>query len=264
MRQKKALSYVDLAVSAGVFILYLVIAIAVFKPGIKSDFRPDILTSIIQQNIQNEIYWQAQRIPIFVNQGDFPSASGTDQQRDMVLEFPFDKLQVNNTNSVVLDVNLQELPFDIATKVSNNLSVEYWFRQANINKKSLVYLTYFPGAYFSNRLDPDKPPLSAGIGFTYKYGVKETLKGISPDKFISFNLSDYPQTKRKWGYPDARDFSIEIFQGANLTNSNLPIYVYQKAYPASKEVPVYVIEYVDLILYQNTTRQVITVRIKAW
>lgn len=262
MRQKKALSYVDLAVSAGVFILYLVIAIAIFKPGIKSDFRPDILTSIVEENIKNEIYWQAQRIPIFINQGSFPVA--LDDSRNMVLEFPFDKSQINNTNSRVLDVNLQQLSFDIANKISNNLSVQFTFKLSNANKKSLVYLAYFPGANLSSNQDPNQIPLFAGAEFTYKYGVKETLKGVSPDKFASFNSLDYAVTKRKWGYPDSRDFSVEIFQGTNITESSNPIYSYQKAYPATKEVSVYAIEYADLILYENTTRQVVTVRIKTW
>ncbi len=262
MRQKKALSYVDLAVSAGVFILYLVIAIAIFKPGIKSDFRPDILTSIVEENIKNEIYWQAQRIPIFINQGSFPAV--LDEQRNMVLEFPFDKSKINNTNSRVLDINLQELDFDIANKVPNNLSVQYTFLTSNANKKSLVYLAYFPDANLSSSPDPSSTPLPAGAEFTYKYGVKETLKGISPDRFISFNSLDYAITKRKWGYPDSRDFSFEIFQGTNITDSSNPIYSYQKAYPATKEVPVYANEFADLILYENTTRQVVTVRIKTW
>lgn len=264
MRQKKALSYVDLAVSAGVFILYLVIAIAVFKPGIKSDFRPDILTSIVEENIKNEIYWQAQRIPIFINTQPI-CVSKSEIYSNLEFHFPFDKSVINNKTARLLDQDLRLLDFEIDNIVNPNFTVQYNFACAGTLHKDIIYVAYFPQANLSPQITPTGGfTYSSDTTYSVKYGVKETLKGVSPDRFASFNSLDYAITKRKWGYPDSRDFSVEIFQGTNITESSNPIYSYQKAYPATKEVSVYAIEYADLMLYENTTRQVVTIRIKTW
>lgn len=265
MHQKKALSYVDLAVSAGVFILYLVIALVIFRPGIASDFRGDLLTGIIEQNIRNEIYWSAQRYPIFIDNPTFPSLGG-DFEYALNFKFPFDKLVINNRTSKIIDSNLNELAFEIDNTPDNNISVQYILKHKSPPPyKDIIYFVYFPSSSFSPQESPTALSIFATTNsFEVQYGVKETLSGVSLDKFNFFLLKDYASIKRQWGYPDSREFSLELFDGKNIVTSSAPIYKYQKVIQASSEVPVYVLEYVDLILYPNTTRQIVTVRIKAW
>lgn len=265
MHQKKALSYVDLAVSAGVFILYLVIALVIFKPGIKSDFRGDLLTSIIEQNLQNEIYWRAQRYPIFIDNPTYPPA-GTDAEHTLIFAFPFDKAIINNKTARLIDSDLNELSFEIDNTPQNNIAAQFILKSKNPpSYKDIIYLVYFSGATFSPQNSPVAPSLfEAADTFNTKYGVKESLKGISIPKLNLFSQKSYKEIKRQWGYPDSRDFSVELFNGNKIDVNLAPLYSYQKFSPASSDIQVYVLEYVDLILYENTTRQIVTVRIKAW
>ena len=64
---KKGLTHIDWAMSIGLFIVYLIVLIILFRPAITTeDYSGDFLSSIVKQGLIDDSYITIEKIPIFI------------------------------------------------------------------------------------------------------------------------------------------------------------------------------------------------------
>ena len=64
--RKKGLSYVDWAISVGIFIVYAIILFFIFRPSLQQDYSQEYLGEIIKAGIEKDAYYSMERVPLFI------------------------------------------------------------------------------------------------------------------------------------------------------------------------------------------------------
>lgn len=243
---KKGFGYVDLVISVGIFIIYILSIFIFFKPGIQEEYNPTYLNTIIEQSLKKDLYWQVEKMPIFINSF---LLLGVEGNKKFELEFPFNNWQ-NNAN--LYDSDLNEIGFQFDNP--NKLIFETYIKKG-FNKKTF---------YITHSSEISNPPLLSGTTLTtqfiYKYGVKENLYGINGQNLTDYlNNIDYNTLKNNWHYPTTKNFQISItnIEGTILSEVNSNI-------SPPKESEVSVLRWNDFILDKSGERTQVIVNIKTW
>jgi hypothetical protein len=81
----KGASQVDWAISMGIFLIYVLGLLVFLRPGIQPVLENNLLVSIIQDNLEEEVNVKLKRTPLFINISDnskkSPPPSGTLKER---------------------------------------------------------------------------------------------------------------------------------------------------------------------------------------
>ena len=236
---KKGLSYIDWAVSLGIFIIYLLIVFILITPNLARDYDNDFLTSIIKEGLEEDTYWELSIYPLFVE----PAG----HMEDITLELPNSYTFLNNTNMIILDQSSNKLEMDVSGRY---LSFIYSFEASN--KFTIIYSDelVYPNAISS---------MSPAEDFNYTIGVKGSLKGIY---FPLFNTlpSNYRDLKSQWNFPTSKEFAIEIYEGVNLSNQILN---YTKIEP-NLDSTVRVLKWSEWQIHNDSKRELVTILVKTW
>jgi hypothetical protein len=243
---KKGFSYIDVAVSVGIFILALSIGFVLMRPAIKQENPGPILLPLLKEGFENQTSWTIYRIPFFIKS---PTPGVTSK---VMVQVPFN-LSLGKINLTNYDLNYKEFYYQsLLPDKGFNLT----FIDVFTVEKNVYYLIYSPN--FNYTLSTSDPSPSTPISsFDTAFGVREELTGISLDKFNE--LVNYDQLKSNFRIPKNNDFSVAIY----TTNNYTKIGEYIPVEP-SKEKPVYVLEYTSFILYENSTRMPVYVSLKLW
>jgi hypothetical protein len=241
---KKGFSYIDVAVSVGIFILALSIGFVLMRPAIKQENPGPILLPILKEGFENQTSWTIYRMPLFIKS----SASGT---LKVMVQVPFN-FYLGKINLTDYNLNYQEFGYKPLSDKGFNLTFVHFFS----TEKGVYYLLY--SADFNYTLSTSDPLPSESVSNSdTNFGVREELTGISLNKFNE--LVDYDQLKTNFRIPKNNDFSIAIY----TTNNYTKIAEYIPVEP-SKEKSVYVLEYTSFILYENSTRMPVYVSLRLW
>ncbi len=248
---KKGLTYVDWAISVGLFIIYLVVLFVVFSPGVKEDYNSEHLTDMVQRNLKEDAYKDMIRIPVYV---DVVGVCGPSCK---VKLNPF-TTDWNPRNTFLVNENFANVDFELDSEPS--LKIDY----DNFGLGTNTFWLY----YFEKRdvLNPGVSCTSScktrDDGISYAIGVEEKISG-----FYGENLTDLENNlnlKEEWNYPISKDFKFSIYNGLDFTRP--PIFEKGSSeINQTTQEEVYVMQWSDWLLDENTgTRDPITVKVMVW
>lgn len=249
---KKGAGHIDWAISIGIFITYLLLLFVFVRPGQIEEYQGDILLSIVEQNFKNEftgVYWRLLEIPIFVNT---TYIIGT-QDTLSIDSFPFSADKFNEGNIIILDSDLNSLPLNLEDTTQDRELI-FNVEDFEINKK-LIYKVIHSKSFNLTPIDPIYTSV-ANISNATVFGIGEILIGISEDNFEELS-KDYNKLKADWRYPKLKDFSITI-------SDNNEVLLSLNSVQPPENVNIYVLQWSDFILYNDTTKKSVTVNVKAW
>ncbi len=251
---KKGMMHIDWIIAIAIFILYISFFFTLLKPSFKSELQGDMLLSIIEENFKSTIYWNLTKNSLFVD--CVQNCAGL---QDLCLDvYPF-TWQENNLR---LFDNTQQLGFTFSQDCGPDDDLTF---SHNINDGMNVFLLVYDASHSYinpgwNCANPD--PFNPGDclffdtkNYNYSYGIVERVYGISEDKLNALKLTSYNEIKSLWNYPANNDFSIILYD----QDRNILFYYNNLTYPKD----VYVREWADRILYQDTTTKQIIVNLKA-
>ncbi|MBI2670869.1 hypothetical protein HYX18_02740 [Candidatus Woesearchaeota archaeon] len=244
---KKGFSYVDVSISVGIFLVALIIAFVLIKPAIKQENISTILLPVVRYGFENATFWTIYRHPIFLS-------SSYNSQATYEIEVPFN---YNSKNVNLTDINMDYIPFSYESGTSQRPTFNVSILALIISSsKTTYYLLYSDDYNYEYQTSIFQSDVSYTL-YTYNFGVREEIKGISTDKFKK--LSSYEDLKKQFKFPSNNDFSISLY---DTLNRNL-ILSYSYATPA-KDKAVYSLQYTSFILYENSTRMPVLVAINVW
>ena len=241
---KKGMTYVDLAISLGIFVIYSVFLFTILRPAIQEEFDEDYLTSIVQQGMLNDTFWTITKLPVFIDLTN-QAAEGEAKLINVSLSFNWTTnniILLNSTNSV------------LDSKIIDEEDMLQFASALDYSDMNSFTLLYSPDLINSN--DNPTGNLLGDGNYTYQIGVPEFASGLSEAKFN--NLSSYEELKEQWSYPTEREFEIVIF---NATDND-ELYSLHKV--ETLERIVYVLQWSTNLLLDNSEVNPILVRIRAW
>ena len=244
---KKGFSYIDVAVSVGIFLIALSIGFVFMRPAIKQENPGPILLPLLKEGFENETYWKIYRIPFFIK-NTMGVPLGTDGVK-IDVPFNFSSQHVNLT-----DIDLNFIPFYYTLLNPKGFNISF---TAELNPSKTIYYLMYSEEYSSNPTTGEAQNLIPSENYDTTFGVREELTGISLSKFIKLN--NYDQLKTNFRIPKNNDFSIIIY----TTNNYTKIGEYTPVEP-SDEQPIYVLEYTSFILYENSTRMPVYISLRLW
>lgn len=244
--EKKGFSYVDVAVSVGIFLLGLTIALVLMRQGIKTEDTGSLILPSIRYGLENYTSYTVYKHTFFITY-----LGTTNINTAYQIQFPFD---YNPRNMKLVDYDLNNKPFSI-NQLATIPIIQFDDSIPNSNKQ-IYYILYSDQFNFNNAINPSIT-LNPSPEYTYQIGLSDQIIGISIDKFN--NLPNYDALKASLKIPDYNDFSIFIYD----SQMNNILYKYDYAQP-SEGKQVYVLQYSSYILYDNSTRKPVTVNIRTW
>ena len=244
---KRGLTHIDWAISIGLFLIYLIVVIVLFRPGIAEDYTADFLSSIIKQGIEENSSIIIEKMPIFIEPlGSVPAG-------DYSITLPeVDFWELGN--SAVVNENLEMKDFNYA---GSSLTFEGYLEPS---KKTTFWILKSDSILYTSP-EAISEPLIDPLDFTYALGVKQKIKGIYRTKFdTDINQTDYSALKEQWHYPAKKDFEIFIYNGLNLTNPEFEI---TNGVETNNE-QINVLQWSDWFINENSSREVITIMVRTW
>ncbi len=242
---KKGFSYVDVAVSVGIFLLGIIIALVLMRQGIKTEDTGSLILPDIRYRFENYTSYTIYRHPFFIS--NIPGNTPTHYQ----IQFPFN---YNPRNIKLVDYHFNDKQLSINSLTT--VPIIQFSDTIPDDKKHIYYILYSDQFNFNNNNNPsitlDNPAQN-----TYQIGLSDQITGISVDKFN--NLPSYNILKDTLKIPTYNDFSIFIYD----PQMNNVLYSYDNVQP-TEDKQVYVLQYSAYLLYDNSTRRPVTVNIRTW
>ena len=239
---KKGLSYVDWAISFGLFVVYLLVIFIFIKPEIINSYDEDFLNSIVKQGLEEDAYSEFTRYPLFIN----ANSTGDYISLELIDSFQF----LNNTNIIILDAFSTKLNITI---LNNRLNFDYNF-DSGMNEFEIIYSPYVS---YVNTAPGGVNPISAN----YTIGIAETKKGIFNSSLTDLQTIGYYELKEEWGYPIQNEFTINIYEGSDLSVD--PKWSYEHATPQI-DSKINVLMWSDWEITNQGSKELITILIKTW
>src|SRR3989344_255927 len=266
---KKGGSYIDVAISAGIFILYLLFIFVTLRPGIKEDISGEYLLQIISSGLNNKISMNISKYPLFINyHTENPIDPWDPNNEDVIVElkgFPFNWTE-NKTN--ILDKYYAPVIFNITRHDLNTLNLTLKTRNIILNSPlddpDVFFLSYSEdfnfSADFSLPSETQTPRIISENNFYFRFGTKEIIFGIGEEKLNNTN-DDYQQLKQKFNFPEDKDFIIIVYEGKSPNNI---IYSYSKIIPTETEKHIFVLQWSDILIKKDGTTIPIIINIRTW
>ncbi len=244
---KKGMSYIDLVMSVGIFVIYSVFLFVILKPGIQEEFDSDYLPSIIKQGIVEDAFWNITELPIFIDSVN-PTPVGQTRLVSVLLPFNWTTEHITLLNSTygVLDSLIDD---SVTGTLRLNFTTEL---DLGMNAFTLLYSPDINNPMQS----PSGIALDEGVEYTYQIGVVESTLGLSETKFNG--LAEYDSLKEQWAYPSSKEFEIMIY---NASDNSL-LYSINEA--QIMENKVYTMRWSTNLLHPDSQKEAILINIKTW
>ncbi|MBS3147065.1 hypothetical protein J4471_05230 [Candidatus Woesearchaeota archaeon] len=279
---KKGVSYIDISVSAGIFILYLLFIFVTLRPGIKEDIKGEYLIQILQRALYNNITMEVEKYPLFIYYDpgyDLGGPLGIATEGIIVMDnFPFtwrytDYLLEENTtriNDTILSTdegisfNIKPMPgnpdkYTLTMRVQDlipSLSTPNTFW---IIHSSSFNLTPDDGVDFGDPPDTETPRILTPDHYFYQFGVRESLFGINLEAANNL-IKDTTKLKKDFNFPDRRNFDIIIYKG----DDGSILYRYLQNPFDETEKSIFVLQWSDSLIQSDGTTVPIIVNLRAW
>jgi|TARA_Y100000310_G_scaffold38954_1_gene36549 hypothetical protein len=206
----KGASQVDWAISMGIFLIYVLGLLVFLRPGIQPVLENNLLISIIQDNLEEEVNVKLKRTPLFINISDntkkSPPPSGS-YKLEINDPLPFEGKE---EEFALLDKDNNFVNFDLTS--GKKLRFDGLVKKGELN---LFWLLFLENDSYNNLNPIEDADINNEKNFSYSYGVTEEIVGIDYDKLILLD-QNVDRLKEKWNFPKSKDFSIILI---NTTSS---------------------------------------------
>jgi hypothetical protein len=247
-KNKKGLTYLDWAISLGIFLIAFISIIIFLKPGTEKEFQSDDLFKIIESNFFEETTWSITSVPVAIKNLNITS--------EIILEHPttsnWDFISPYNPQTTNLIITLVDL---------NKISITCDFEDCKTETSG-----EYQGVYINSLQDTSNPNKIFNMTDTstgnsdYNIGSREVSTGLNRTSLDNLtNIELYSTTKTRWGYPEKRDFKINI---TCLDNSCE--YAKDPDYNVDLQTSIFVKEIASNILETDGSRKPVKVRISIW
>ncbi|MDD5331851.1 MAG: hypothetical protein PHE43_03460 [Candidatus Nanoarchaeia archaeon] len=249
---KKGESHADWAISMGIFLVAVMSVLMFLRPGFTPEYKQDVLSSIIEEGIKNDIRVNVEKIPIYIDIIVEPFES-----KKYSLEFPVTNFPVDDSNEYFKMVNDQNEIIDFSiTGMEKNRNIAF-AGYLSSNSLNIFYIIHMTKISVTNT-DPGEQSI-ADSSYDLIIGTVARNSGV-----YSLLLEDlentcktsegYKSLKEKWGYPPNKEFEIYV-DGNKICNQAEP----------STNVDIFVKEWKDVIV-DNTGIDYKTVQfnIRTW
>ncbi len=263
---KKGNGHIDWAISIGIFIIYLLLLFIFVRPGQVEEYKGDLLLSIVEKNFKDDFYWRLLEIPLFVNTSDTSKTGGglitgaavgigeSGSSETLLIDvFPF---KFSSNNILIIDSELNILPFDLENPLDQEREIIFNITDFQSDKKLIYEILYSESMNLGSTKPTFDPINILNVSNVTIFGVGEYSIGVSEDKFKEIS-QDYNKLKIDWRYPKLKDFSITIYDEKEIILSLNDV-------QPSENLNIYVLQWSDFILYNDTTKKPVTVNVKAW
>lgn len=251
---KKGSTHTDWVISFGIFFIYLMFMFVFIKPTYHAPYSGGALLNIAKEGLMNDTDFIITKTPLFF---ECSQCAGQPAEQ-VVMPFPFD--------------------FDDFCLVRKDTGQSAWYQVAGNNlkmrteftvSKNMLYIIYSPerdvdcGTELPANCNDEAPICREVTLEGYTYGLTEYLKGISLSKFDK--LPGYESLKTSWKYPNQKDFAIFIYDTNQETIiKSLNKGGYDNITASDENVEIFVEQWVDQILYDNSTFKSVIVNLRVW
>ncbi len=235
---KRGITYVDWAVSFGLFLITVILIIILIKPQIETTYDKEDLLSLVQDAFMENVSWQVKRVPVFIDKLQPFSPNPT----FIKISFsPRTHLEYNLTNNYV-KVSSSPLTLQCTGTTTNACSPESFFLFASPVSGTEVT----PSLRLS--CDPPDPDICNAL-----LGATETFYGVNDKEIQAFRALSYDAQKKALGLPESVDAAI-FLDADQLTNNDEP----------PLQTNVYVREIRTWMLDTTAHTTPVVVRMKVW
>lgn len=240
---KKGGIHVDWIISAGIFLVYILSLFIFIRPGERPEYDANVLLSIVEEGLKDEIYSNVSLTPVFVKGAN----------RKYEVDFPLEGSPGNYNMST-----------NDGMAVAFSLGVRLRFRAY----EDLYWLLYSKGVEFIHEPGED---CIVGVGGSdcledgLVFGITELLVGVDVDEVDMLFSSDYDILKQDWGFPENKEFSFYVVEGVAYDYSEDEIIKRYQPVEPFQQAQVFVKEWKDWKLDKTTgEREGVIINVKVW
>jgi len=271
----KGLSYVDWAISAGLFITYLVTLFILIGPSFVEDYSPEYLGGIIRDGVRDKLSIEITRYPAFLELEADPWPTGLQAKpfRFYLNNLPSEFSAIDPHQFIIYfeDYKIIRKSIDLTNNRLNFLEndmANLGVSSPPIDGKATIELSIFMTD------SPIFEHTNGGTGLSTWpgtqnsiIGVGEKITGVYEDKFTSFfdtTTFTTDQIRENLNYPSGRDFNITIFEGTDLTA--VPMMHYDTGVSPGEKDVVNTLVWSDWLIGADTPyeKTLITIMVKTW
>ena len=259
---KKGVSYIDIAISAGIFILYLLFVFVTLRPGIKEDVKGDYLIQIVENGFYQTAFINISKYPLFVDIENLwgPNLDGVIELSGFPFSWTENKTKILGKNN---ELKIFNITFDSQINKSNLTILD--------NSNNLKTGQNLFGLFHSENFNFTPDFSSPGSGITprirnpthlnFTVGVAERSFGIGNQTI--FNLKDitYDQTKSNINFPEEKEFFITIY---DATNTDKALFGYGSSAQPDLEKFIFVLQWSDILIKDDGNSIPVIVNVRAW
>lgn len=252
---KKGISHIDWAISMGIFLVYILSMFIFLRPSLTQPVLQEDLFPVLLEGLNKDIKYTIEKIPLYIDY------TGDDKTIARITftetnEFPF---QGDDKDFALLDQNNNYLPF--IANLNNQLGsikFQYDYGLRN-NRKYIFFLLYSSNLDYQSFIPtpedeniPEEQIAKNDEDFTYKFGITESITGVSTDKLNELkNNYDYQALKQNWKFPNTQEFSLTIYDSSTFQYSQNDEILNFNKNATSQQANIYTKEFKDYILKPN-------------
>ncbi len=275
--QKRGDSHVDWVISVGIFLVYVVTLLAFIKLTYKPIYEGEVLLNILQNNFEEKYVWNMTKIPIFVTGSTEESCFENPNNKNFKLKL----IEFTNPSwdkkNMFIKKDGKFIDFDIESGNSGSKTLTIRESSLGVGEK-LNYEIYNgkPIDYTNNGglSDPAFKLENYGCAIagscieltasciTHVFGVPETLMGIKETKLDKNEKEDLTLGNRLGIFPLQKNYNITIYKKEG--NKEVPWSIANKPGQPPVNIQVYVKNYKDWMLKNDSTKEAVTINIRAW
>ena len=235
---KRGITYVDWAISFGLFLITVILIIILIRPQIETTYDKEDLLSLVEHAFMENMSWQVKRVPVFIDKLQPFSPNPT----FIKISFsPSAHLEYNLTPNYARISN-SPLTLQCTGATTNACSPASFFLYAS----PLSGTEATPGLHLA--CDPPDPAVCSAL-----LGATETFYGLNEKEIRAFKALSYEEQKKALNLPESVDAAI-FLDAEQLTNNDEP----------PLQTNVYVREIKTWMLDTTAHTTPVVVRMKVW
>lgn len=287
---KKGASHVDWAISMGLFLVFVMLALIFLRPGTEQIYKGDTLLKIIEDGLEEDGYYSIEKQflviePTSISSDKYEMRIRNPTQYGVNPDWKINKAHlglVNNSLGTVPSEELLYIPYDlddeycninpsdclgdvldIETYLIDNEKNIFWFMYS----EDVNYPQYDVGIEFPS--NPEEGCFGTGTclldgeNFTYEFGVSEISRGFSEDKLNDLESVDYAILKNDWDIPLDKNFRVTVINLTAYKEDGIDFFRGSED-PVPTGVSIFVKEWKDWTLTPKGELAPVEVRIELW
>jgi hypothetical protein len=244
---KKGLSYIDWAISFGIFVISVILLFVLINPYFSQEYSNEYLLSLAKQGLEESAYVELSIFPLYVYFED-----GEDGVQNANLPV-YDDLFSETESIGLIDSDYEVIEnYEInGNKISFDASLS--------NGVNTFYILYFNDVEYV-QFGGDGALCDQSLECTF--GIEEKRKAFFVDKLGTlFDFESYNDFKMELTYPLNKNIIIEVYGDGNIILYNSSSI---ENIEPTKSDNIYVLSWNDYLMDKFGNKELIKIIIKVW